>query len=160
MDIESPSNTPYYLPNKNVANNNKFFQQQGSNLQQGRMGSMNQSQNISGNFSNLSIGNNLSLSQMNSPNVYGQPNRLNQYNQQMPQQQPNTFYNNYSQPNFNQQNYNQQNYNPNNYNQPGKGQNYQNINSFNNNFQNQNSNNNGNFNNRNQQKPQQHYQLP
>ncbi len=97
----------------------------------------------------------MSLSQMNTPNVYGQPNRLSQFNQQIPQQQPNPFYNNYNQPNFNQQNYNQQNYNPNNYPQTGKGQNYQNITNFNNNFQNQNYNNNGNFINR--QLPQQHY---
>lgn len=161
MDIESPTNPPYYLPNKNIANNNKFLQQ-GSNVQQGRMGGMNQSQNMSGNFSNLSVGNNMSLSQMNAPNVYGQPNRLNQgYNQQMQQQQQqqNAFYNNYNQQNFNQPNYNQQNYNPNNFPQQGKGNNYQNMSNFSNNFQNQNFNNNGNYTNRNQQQ-QQLYQLP
>ena len=142
MDIESSTNPPYYLPNKNVGNNNKFFQQ-GGNLQQGRLGNMNQSQTVSGNFSNLSIGNNLSLSQMNTPNVYGQSNRPNQgYNQPIPQQQQqNPFYNNYSQPNYNQQNFNQNNY-------PQQGKN-PNMSNFNNTFQNQNYSNNGNFTNRN-----------
>jgi hypothetical protein len=153
MDIESSTNPPYYLPNKNVANNNKFFQQ-GGNLQQGRLGSMNQSQNVSGNFSNLSMGNNLSLSQMNTPSAYGQPNRASQgYNQLQPQQQ-NGFSNNFSQANLNQQNYNQQNYNQNSYAQQGKNQN---ISNFNNNFQNHNYNNNGNFTNRD---PPPNYQLP
>jgi len=125
-------------------------------LQQNRLGNMNQSQNVSGNFSNLSIGNNLSLSQMNTPNAYGQLNRPNQgYNQPMPQQQQqNAFYNNFSQPNFNQQNCSQQNYNQNNYAPQGK---IQNNNNFNSNLQNQNYNNNGNFSNRNQTP---YYQLP
>lgn len=126
MDIESSNNSPYYLPNKNIPNNGKFIQ---GNPLQGRQGGMNQSQNVSANFSNLSINNNMSLSQMNPPNMYGQPGRINQvYNQQMqpPQMQQNNLFNNYN------QNYNQQNYPPN-YPQ-SKTQNYpQNYNNLNNN---------------------------
>ena len=137
MEIESPSNSPYYLPNKNAGSNPKLFQQ-GSNLQQGRQMGINQSQNFSGNLSNLSVGNNLSLGPINTPNAYGQPNRLNQNYNQNYVQQPNAFYNNY----------NQQNYNP----QKNKGPNFQNNNFNNNNFQAQNFNNNPNYpNNFNQQ---------
>ena len=169
MDIESPTNPPYYLPSKNVANSNKFVQQ-GSTSQQSRPGSLSQSQNISGNFSSLSIGHNLSSSQMNTLSPYGPPTRLNPgYNQ--PQQ--NTFYNNYSQPSFTQANFNQNSYNPNpqqgysypqqgqnylqhgqNYPQHGKGQNYQNLSS---NSANHNASNAGNLSKRG---GQQQYQLP
>ena len=146
MEIESPNNSPYYLPNKNVGINSKF-PQQGNILQQGRQVGMNQSQNLSANFSNLNVGNNMSLGPMNTPNAYGQPNRLNQgYNQpyQQQQQQQNAYQNNYNQPNYNPQNYNQQQYPANNYPQQNKGPNFQN-NNFNNNYQTQNYNNNQNY---------------
>ena len=148
MEIESPNNSPYYLPNKNVGINSKF-PQQGNILQQGRQVGMNQSQNLSANFSNLNVGNNMSLGPMNTPNAYGQPNRLNQgynqpYQQQQQQQQQNAYQNNYNQPNYNPQNYNQQQYPANNYPQQNKGPNFQN-NNFNNNYQTQNYNNNQNY---------------
>ena len=148
MEIESPNNSPYYLPNKNVGNNSKF-PQQGNILQQGRQVGMNQSQNLSANFSNLNVGNNMSLGPMNTPNAYGQPNRLNQgynqpYQQQQQQQQQNAYQNNYNQPNYNPQNYNQQQYPANNYPQQNKGPNFQN-NNFNNNYKTQNYNNNQNY---------------
>jgi hypothetical protein len=110
MEIESPNNSPYYLPNKNVGNNSKF-------PQPGKQVGMNQSQNLSTNFSNLSIGNSMNLGPINTPTAYGQANRLNQgYNQAY--QQQNTYQNTYNQASYNQQ------YPPNNYQQQNKGANF------------------------------------
>jgi hypothetical protein len=171
MEIESPTNTPgYFLPGKNATNGKPMFQGRGQGQGQGfgqqgnnGFGGMSQSQNVSGNYSNLS-GNNLSLSQMGAPNVYGQPSRGNYpYNQHQQQQQPqqNAFYNNYNQGNFNKGPFpsNQNNNNFPNNNNPNNPNNF--------NYQNYNQGNPNNPNNPNslfphnrmQPQPQQ-YQLP
>ncbi len=163
MDIESPSITPYYLPNnKSASQSGKMFQSgmnrgptQGNSLS---AMSMNQSQNVSGNnYSNLSMGNNLSLSQMGNPNTYGLPNRINAQ-----QQQQNPYYNNYNGYNNQNNNYMQKNNNYPNNNTYQNSNNYPNNQNFPNNYNYQNYNNPNYQHNRINQTPppQQQYQLP
>jgi hypothetical protein len=135
MEIESPASSPYYMPNKGAPNvNPKQFNQQNRPFQQptsnNYSGMMHHSQNISNNFSQLSINSSTNPSQMNNHSQYGYPN--NNQGQYPHGFSPNNnhLFNNY-------QNQNNNNY-PNNYQQ-----NFQNNGNFqqgNNHFQNNNNN--------------------
>ncbi len=133
MEIESAASSPYYMPNKGGPSvNPKQFNQQQQNrpfqqpISNNYSGMMHHSQNISNNFSQLSLNSSTNPSQMNNHSQYGYPNNNQGQYPHGFSPNNNNFFNNYQNPNNN-------NY-PNNYQQ-----NFQNNGNYqqgNNHFQN------------------------